>query len=481
MARDRDDRAGRIPPHNFEAEMALLGAILTSNAAYDRVVGIVRPSDFADPRHGAIFAAIEQMRRQGRLADVVTLKGHFEATGELEQFGGPAYLARLAASVVSVINAEDYARTIKDRSTRRSLIMLAEKLVADAHEIRLLDTSADQIAAGAIGELTDLLGQAGQGGPQPIHELALEALARGEDAFKRRESGAPLEGPRTFIPALDAALGPIGDGRLVIIMARPGMGKTTLLKNLMGNAGAEGLDTVFFELEEEKDEVGAGAMALVTKISQSRQLSGDFVMEEYLQMREAAQEMERWPVHVDCSPGLSIAEMLARARILKPRMVLCDHLQITNGAAPGEEYRGPTEKIGAASTASKRMAKQLRCPVFMAAQLSRPQKGQEDRRPQLEDLRWAGEIEQDADIVLGLYRPHYYLSRVPDNERGGDWHRQWHETKNMTEIHILKRRGGPGAGKIVKAHYDPAVGVFSDWKDGSAQDQPPPAQYELVG
>lgn len=167
--------------------------------------------------------------------------------------------------------------------------------------------------------------------------------------------------------------------------------------------------------------------------------------------------------------------MKARARTVRPKLIGVDHLQIIAGASPAEHYKGMTEKVGASSGALKRMAKELNAVVIALAQLARPEKGKEDQRPKLEDLRWAGEIEQDADIVIGLYRPHYYLERTPEAERDARWEEAWQSTQNITEAHVLKRRGGPGANKMARAYYDPAIGIFSDPPPaGPGQGEPPP-------
>lgn len=466
----------KVPPHNFEAEMALLAAILTNNSAYDQVVGIVRAEHFADQRHGRIFAAIAKLRKSGVVADPITLKDHFAATGELDDVGGAAYLARLAAGVVAVVAAPDYAWVIYDRALRRDLIMVAQDLLERARRVQI-DEGADKIGAETVGVLTTILGQVGGSGPIPIATAAQAAI---DASLEAHRNGSAIIGVRTYIDEIDEAIGGLKPGRFYVIGGRPGMGKTTLIKNICSNNGAVGEQVVLFQLEEQPDETGAGSLAISAGISAYNILQGRFDTESLDRIFDAHEQMKTWSYHVDCTPGLSVTEIEARARPFRPKLVVVDHLQLVNGAAPGEQYRSMTEKVGAASGALKRMAKRLGCAVVALAQMPRPEKGKEDRRPLLEDLRWSGEIEQDADMVAFVYRAHYYLEAIPVKERDHQWHQDYDRTMNVTEFIIRKLRGGPGANRTIECHYDPKTGIFQR-RVAEAEPDKQSAQYSFGG
>ena len=206
--------------------------------------------------------------------------------------------------------------------------------------------------------------------------------------------------------------------------------------------------------------MGALALAALTGISAGRALRGRVSVDEYGFMMDARDMLKEWPVFIDPTPGLSVAEIAARARSIDPDLIVIDHLTLIAGEMPGAQYRGMTERTGATSTALKRMAKQLAVPVVTLCQLARPEKGKEDQRPQLEHLRWAGEIEQDADIVLLLYRGAYYLQRVPEEDRDHDWLKKMEHWKDRAEVILAKHR--IGAGTTIVLHYDPAKGLFRD-------------------
>lgn len=465
-ARDLPRQLAKIPPHNFEAEMALLGAILTNTKAYDVVASILTPEDFADKRHGEIFAAISYMRLRGMAADAVVLRSHFDTLGILEELGGGSYLARLASSVVTVVNVEDYAWTIKDRKLRRDLIDQCERAIQDAYDIRF-DKGATDIVGEAVGGLSRALGLIGNQHRMTIGEAAAKALASMNAAAQRGDGivGVPL-----YLTDVDNILKGLRPGRLIYLAARPGMGKSTLAVNTAVKAAMNGAPVCFFQLEMEDDEMGAMALAVISGIPADRILSAQLTNEEIEKVVEAKTILDDIPLTIDCRPKQTVAEMFATARLIKPKLTVIDHMLLAGGEAPGIKYRSKVELTGAVSASMKEMAKHLRCPILALTQLTRPEKGKEDRRPTLEDLRWSGELEQDADTVLMLYRPHYYLQRTPVDERDEEWNALYGVTMNVTEVHIQKHRGGPGANRHIDVFYDPTKGVFGD-KARSAEQQ----------
>lgn len=471
-----DSTLYRVPPHNFEAEMALLGAILFSNAAYDKVAGFLRPEHFAGEQHAKIFEAIQHLRARGKAADPVSIKDVFDATGELESVGGVSYLARLAASVVSVVNAEDYGWTIWDRWVRRQTIALGQSLIEDAYAVTL-DSTAERSVAKAIGDLSNLLGSASASRLMTIAECAALAL-QAADAAAKTEGG--ITGVPTGLSALDNLLGGLKRGRLIIGAARPGMGKSTAAVNFAATAASRGYRVAFFQLEMMSEEMGAMAISCMTQIASSSLLRGRFSMEQFGLARDAQAMMADWPLFVDSTPKITVAEMVARARTIKPDLVVFDHLLLSGGAQPGQTDLRKVELTGAVTGALKVAAKQLDAAVLALCQLKRPEQGKEDRRPVLEDLKWAGEIEQDADDVFFLYRPHYYLGRVPEKSRDFEWKKAWTETMNVTEIIVGKNRGGPGANHTVKVNYDPATGTFSDLPEAASAHETPQGEFNMT-
>ncbi len=458
----------RVPPHNFEAEQALLGAILLSNRAYEKVSEFLRPEHFADPVHGRIFAACGKLIERGQMANPVTLKTYFDSDGGLTEIGGTAYLAQLANAVVSVVNAEDYGKLVFDLHLRRALIGLGEDLVNDAFAPDLDTTAVDQIGT-AEAKLYDLAttGQT-EGGFEAFNAVLKDAITAAEAAHKRQ---GKLSGVPTGLIDLDGKLGGLHDSDLLILAGRPSMGKTALATNIAFNAAyayreevdalgrkkaVDGAITAFFSLEMSSEQLATRILAEQAEIASHKIRQGELSNEEFERLVMAAQNLHRLPLFIDDTPALSISAVRTRARRLKRQhglgLIVIDYLQLLRGAATHSENR--VQEVSEITRGLKALAKELGVPVIALSQLSRAVEQREDKRPQLADLRESGSIEQDADVVMFVFREQYYLERAepgqrPEenqekfNERHTKWQQRCEEVWNTAEVIIAKQRHGP--------------------------------------
>ncbi len=460
----------RTPPQNLEAEQALLGALLVNNKAYERVADFLAPQHFADPVHARIFEAIVRRIERGQLADAVTLKSDLEHDGLLEEVGGTAYLAQLVAATVGVINAGDYGRAIHDAYLRRQLIDIGEEIVNRAFgDPEGLDGAAQIEAA-----------------EQALFEIATEgvadrsfipfdlALSRAIDAAERAfRSPGGVSGLATGFRDLDQKMGGLHASDLIILAGRPGMGKTAFATCLAFNAaravaeeaartGAKRAPAVaLFSLEMSAEQLATRLLAEQARVSSDRIRRGDVRAEDFDRFVEAARRIAALPIQIDDTPALSISALRTRCRRLKRTqglaLVVVDYLQLLR-PAPGSRPENRVLEISQITQGLKAIAKELHVPVLALSQLSRAVENREDKRPQLADLRESGTIEQDADVVMFLYRDEYYLgAREPklmsfDNqakfeEAHAKWLSDMERVHNVAELILAKQRHGP-TGKI---------------------------------
>ena len=460
--------AYRTPPHNFEAEQALLGALMLNNKAYDRVSEFLRPEHFAEPGHGRIYAASVKLIERGQIANPVTLKTYLEQDNALNEIGGPEYLAQLAGSVVSIINAGDYGRLIFDLHLRRELIALGGDVVNSAYEPNVDISAVDQIGQ-AEAKLYDLAttGQT-EGGFEDFKSVLIQAVIMAEAAHKRQ---GKLSGVPTGLIDLDGKLGGLHPSDLVILAGRPSMGKTALATNIAFNAAmlyAEELDTLghpkavdgakvaFFSLEMSAEQLATRILAERAEVASHKIRQGELHHDEFERLTIAAQELHRLKLYIDDTPALSISAIRTRARRLKRKeglgLIIIDYLQLLRGSATSSENR--VQEVSEITRGLKALAKELDVPVIALSQLSRAVEQREDKRPQLSDLRESGSIEQDADVVMFVYREQYYLERAepgrrPEeseekfNERHSKWMERCEEVHNTAEVIVAKQRHGP--------------------------------------
>ncbi|MEM8798949.1 MAG: replicative DNA helicase [Pseudomonadota bacterium] len=450
----------RQMPHLLEAEQALLGAMLVNNAAVEHVQGYLRAEHFYEPVHGDIYAHIVRNFDQGQVATPITLKPFFEADPRLEEAGGADYLARLAGSAVTIINAKDYGRIIHDLALRRELIGIGEDMVNDAFE-QDPKVNANQLVEHSEAALYQLAETGDRDGEAKSFADAMAmAIEKVEIA---RKAGGGLSGRTTGLMALDKRLGGFHESDLIILAGRPGMGKTALATNIAfetakrflkdtseGIAPNEtpGAQVGFFSLEMAADQLAARILAQQAAINSEDFRKGSLNEEQFRRLARTAQELNQLPFYIDDTPALTIAGLRTRARRLKRKhglsMIVVDYLQLLQGSGSrAQENR--VQEISEITRGLKTLAKSLDVPVLALSQLSRAVEQREDKRPQLADLRESGSIEQDADMVLFIYREEYYHA-LKEPEMGTEKHAAWREkgerVRDRAEVLIAKQRHG---------------------------------------
>jgi len=486
--READPEPTRVPPSNTEAEQALLGAIFRNNLAYGRVSDFLLPEHFSYAVHQRIYAAIAKLIERGQPANPITLKNLFDQDGALAELGGAEYLTQLAESAVTIINAEDYGRRIHDLHLRRQLIDLGEDVVNDAFRHDLDDDAVNQIerAEARLFELASS-GQA-EGGLRPLDAALRNALEMAEAAFQR--SGRTVGVGTGFID-LDKKLGGLHPSDLIILAGRPSMGKTSLATNIAFNAAKayvagvgpdgrkiaeDGAVIGFFSLEMSAEQLATRILAEESEVSSDRIRRGDVRREDFDRFVAASQRLSTVPLYIDDTPALSIAALRTRARRLKRQqglgVIVIDYLQLLRPAGGGRGSENRVQEISEITRGLKAIAKELEVPVLALSQLSRAVEQREDKRPQLADLRESGSIEQDADVVMFIFREEYYLSRGAPTERPeetqdkfNDRYQRWldrsNEVAGLAEVIIAKQRHGPIG--TVKLHFEAETTKFDNF------------------
>ncbi|WP_322865676.1 replicative DNA helicase [Aquicoccus sp. G2-2] len=445
-------------PHSIEAEQQLLGALLTNNDIYDRVASIIGPQHFYDPVHSRIFETAAARIAKNNLASPVTLKAFFEDDDGLKELGGPAYLARLAGAAISAFAVRDYAQMIYDLAIRRDLIQLGRDISTKASKVDVASEPKEQIveAEQALYQLAEQ-GQS-ESGFQSFLKAVTDAVNVANAAYQR-EGG--LAGIATDLADLDHKLGGLHKSDLLILAGRPSMGKTSLATNIAfnvaksyrrgqkpdGSEGAvEGGVVGFFSLEMSAEQLAGRILAEASEISSHKIRQGDMDETEFRRFVEAAKELESCPLYIDDTAAIPIAQLAARARRLKRThgldLLIVDYLQLVRGMSDNR-----VQEIGEISMGLKAIAKELNIPVIALSQLSRQVESRDDKRPQLSDLRESGSIEQDADVVMFVFREEYYAEREkPSDERldeMAEWQERMSRLHGKAEVIIGKQRHGP--------------------------------------
>ena len=480
-----EDGGLREPPVNFEAEQALLGAILANNRAYEKVSDFLQPIHFADEMHARIFESCGKLIERGQIANAVTLKHFFEGDQGLAEAGGARYLADLQNNFVTIITAADYGRTIHDLSLRRELIARGEDVVNEAFQADLDISANDQIEA-AEHRLYNLA-EAGTGdnGPKSFKSAVIEAINMAQQAHQR---DSHVAGVATGFKELDLLLGGLHPSDLIIVAARPSMGKTSLATNIAHRAaatkrrqkGPDGTPTevsetvAFFSLEMSAEQLATRILSELTKVRSDSIRRGEVPPRKFEDFVNASRELYELPLFIDDTPALSIPALRTRARRLKRQhnlgLIVVDYLQLMQGPA-GMRNENRVQEVSEITRGLKAIAKELNVPVIALSQLSRQTEQRDDKRPQLSDLRESGSIEQDADVVMFIYREEYYLAREKPsqrmtettekfNERLANYDKRMEETRNVAEIIIAKQRHGPIG--TVELHFNGEFTQFSD-------------------
>lgn len=452
----------REAPHNIEAEQALLGAILINNEALDRVSMFLEPGHFFDPLHAEIFETTGKMIHAGKQATPITLKTFFENAEPIDaNLTVPQYLGRLAAHATTIINAEDYGRTIYDLAIRRALITVGEDMVNLAYDAPI-DFPPETQIQDAETRLFDLAerGKYGQGF-MSFSSALTHAIDMANAAYERE---GHLSGLSTGLIDLDNRMGGLQSSDLIILAGRPSMGKTALVTNIAYNVAKayrsekqpDGSDKTvdggrvgFFSLEMSAEQLATRILSEQSEIPSEKIRRGMINEDDFRKLVAVSQEMSRAPLWIDQTGGLSIAQLSARARKLKRQkgldLLIVDYLQLLSGSG-GKGSENRVQEITQITTGLKALAKELAVPIIALSQLSRQVEQREDKRPQLSDLRESGSIEQDADVVMFVFREEYYVERQKPREgtpEFSDWQTQMMAVSGKAEVIVGKQRHGP--------------------------------------
>ncbi len=467
----------RTAPHNIEAEQSLLGAILVNNDAFYRVSDFLEPKHFFEPIHQLIFEIAGSLIRSGKVATPVTLKTFLPADIDVLGLTASQYLARLAAEATTIINAQDYGRTIYDLSLRRDLIGIGEDMVNVAFDAPVDFSPRNQIedAEKRLYELAE----SGRydGGFQKFSQALTVAIDMAANAFQRDGN---LSGLASGLRDMDTKMGGLQPSDLIILAGRPAMGKTALATNIAYNVArswrgelqpdgtmktVDGGIVGFFSLEMSAEQLATRIIAERTGISSSMIRRGGISEADFNSIRDCSIEMQNLPFYVDDTGGLSISQLTARARRLKRQkgldLLVIDYVQLLSGSGRRSDNR--VQEITEITTSLKALAKELSVPIIALSQLSRQVESRDDKRPQLADLRESGSIEQDADVVLFVYREEYYLQNkeprpgTPEHEK---WMLDMSLVHGKAEVIIGKQRHGPTG--TIELHFDGSVTRFSD-------------------
>jgi replicative DNA helicase len=478
LAPDAAAPAYRSAPHNIEAEQGLLGAILVNNDAFYRVSDFLEAKHFFEPLHQTIYETASSLIRMGKIATPVTLKTFLPADIDIGGMTVGQYLARLAAEATTIINAQDYGRTIYDLSLRRDLIHIGEDMVNVAYDAPVDFAPRNQIedAERRLYELAE----SGRydGGFQKFSQALTTALDMAAKAFQR---DGKLSGISTGLRDLDAKMGGLQHSDLIILAGRPGMGKTSLATNIAYNVAqaykaelqADGTMKAvnggvvgFFSCEMSGEQLATRIIAERSGIPSSHIRRGGITEADFEKLRDCSIELQSLPFYVDETGGISISQVMARARRLKRQkgldLLVIDYIQLLSGSGKrGNDNR--VQEITEITTSLKALAKELNVPIIALSQLSRQVENRDDKRPQLSDLRESGSIEQDADVVIFVYREEYYLA-AKEPRPGTPEHEKWQTDMSLAhgkaEVIIGKQRHGPTG--AVELQFEASVTRFGD-------------------
>ncbi len=451
----------REAPNNIEAEQALLGAILINNDAFYRVSDFLKPDHFYEPLHRKTYEVAGELIRMGKIANPVTIKTFLPADEKVGEMTLAQYLARLAAEAVTVINAADYGRAIYDLAVRRALITVGEDMVNIAYDAPV-DMAPQAQIEDAERRLFELA-ETGRydGGFESFGDATKVAIDMANAAFMR---DGHLSGIATGLRDLDRRMGGLQPSDLIILAGRPGMGKTSLATNIAFNIAAayepaqqaDGSFTAanggvvgFFSLEMSSEQLATRIISEQTEIPSSKIRRGEISEADFEKLVGCAQMMQKIPLFIDQTGGISIAQLAARARRLKRQrgldVIVIDYVQLMQGTS-ARAQQNRVQEITEITTGLKALAKELGVPIIALSQLSRQVESRDDKRPQLSDLRESGSIEQDADVVLFVYREEYYLKNrepKPGSEEYLKWETEMNEARAKAEVIIAKQRHGP--------------------------------------
>ena len=437
-------------PNNIEAEQAVIGSILVTNEIFDEINLILSSNNFYDPIHQKIFSAIENLIFRGMLANPITLKSYFE--DEKDDLNVPDYLVKVTKFSTSIRQAVEYSKIIYDMFVRRELIKISENTI-DTAKLNDLSTTGQDIIEDSEKLLYELAEKGSSHSSLISFDKALRQTIDMASAAYKNEEG--IVGVPTGLRDLDDRLGGLHKSDLIIIAGRPGMGKTALATNIAFNAaqklqdsGKEKASVAFFSLEMSSEQLSTRILAEQSKIKSNDIRRGRISDEQFDRFLETSKNISELPLYIDETPALSIAEMSNRARRIKRLhgldLIIVDYIQLMRGSLNYKD--GRVQEVSEITQGLKAIAKELSIPVVALSQLSRQVEQRDNKKPQLSDLRESGSIEQDADVVMFVYRESYYLENKepkPATVEHAEWQAKMNEVSNLAELIIGKQRHGP--------------------------------------
>ncbi|WP_029057231.1 replicative DNA helicase [Stappia stellulata] len=467
----------RVAPHNAEAERQLLGAIIVNNETYYRVSDFLEPGHFFIEPHREVYEKAGQLIRAGKVASPITLKTFFAQDAKIADMSAAQYILRLAADAASIINAEDYGRAIYDLAIRRNLIRIGEDMVNIA-----FDAPIDMPPGAQIDDAERRLFELAEKGSANAGFVsfgdALTATIEMAAAAYQREGA--LSGLASGLRDLDGLMGGLQHSDLIVLAGRPAMGKTSLATNIAYNVAEayqaeeqpdgtmktiNGGVVGFFSLEMSAEQLATRIISEQTEISSSKIRRGDISEHDFEKLAAASQTMQSVPLHVDQTGGISISQLVARARRLKRQrgldLLIVDYIQLLTGSSKNQGNR--VQEITEITTGLKALAKELNVPIIALSQLSRQVESRDDKRPILSDLRESGSIEQDADVVMFVFREEYYLAKAIGQEATPEDMEKLDRVRNRAEVIIAKQRHGPTG--TANLHFQGEFTRFSDLAD----------------
>ena len=420
----------RVPPHNEEAEKSVLGAAMLSKDALIDVIEIVKPDDFYSKMHKEIFAAIYDLYRNNKPVDMLTVCEELKKKGVLEMVGGRAYIALLSADVPSTTNAGEYAKIVTEKASMRQLIKTSEVITEKGYEGNMDAAAILDFAENGIFEIAQ---QRQKSDYEPLSEVLLENISIID---KATQTAGKIIGIPTGFSKLDELTSGLQRSDLIIVAARPAMGKTAFALNIAQQAALKsGSSVMIFSMEMAKEQLGQRLLSMESRVETQKLKTGDLQRKDWDRINMALDKLSNAHIFIDDTPGISVMEMKNKCRRLKADkgldLIIIDYLQLMqyDGRADSRQ-----QEISALSRYLKLLAREIDCPVILLSQLSRAPEQRQDHRPVLSDLRESGSIEQDADLVMFLYRDDYYNE---DSEEG----------HGICEVHLAKHRSGP-TGKV---------------------------------
>lgn len=416
----------KIPPHDLEAEQAVIGSMLTDKEAVIAAVETLKQEDFYREDNKVIYEAILNLYNRAEPIDIITLKSELASMGKLEAVGGLEYLAELPERVPTTANVDKYIKIVEEKSTLRSLIRTANELIKLGYDPT---QEVDDIMDSAEKRIFDVMQKKNQKGYTPIKDILVDSIAQLEELYNRKQH---ITGVPTGFRDLDYKLAGLHNSELILIAARPAMGKSAFALNIAANAAIRSnVPVVIFSLEMAKEQMGNRILASEAMVDSSKLQTGKLDEQDWGKLAEATGQLAEAPIYIDDTPGISIMEIRAKCRKLKMEknigLIIIDYLQLITPT--GRKGGSREQEIAEISRSLKILAKEINVPVVALSQLSRAVEQRPDHKPMLSDLRESGSIEQDADIVMFLHREEYYNPETV-------------EKKNITDVIVAKNRSG---------------------------------------